>query len=203
MKYKTEQEKFWATKFGNGYIKRNNKGNRIWTIGKDLINNNVSIQSALELGCNIGLNLDALKLIYGRIDLYGVEINKRAYGICRKKHKCFNSSIIGFKKNKKYDFVFTSNVLIHQNPEDLKSIYFKMHKLSKKYIYICEYFNPTPMMVSYRGNKDKLFKRDFAKELLNLFPKLELVNYGFHWREDPLLKKSYDSSNWTLFKKKL
>ena len=46
-----------------------------------------------------------------------------------------------------------------------------MYNLSKKYIYLSEYFNPTPIELTYRGFKGKLFKRDFAKELGNYFPK--------------------------------
>ena len=68
-------------------------------------------------------------------------------------------------QKKKFDLVFTSGVLIHQNPNYLKKIYAKIYNLTKKYIYISEYFNPEPIMISYRNNKDKLFKRDFAKEI--------------------------------------
>ena len=60
----SEQEIFWKTDFGNKYYKRNNKSDRILTIGKDLISNKVLINEALELGANIGLNLDAIKRIY-------------------------------------------------------------------------------------------------------------------------------------------
>ena len=34
---------------------------------------------------------------------------------------------------------------------------------------IAEYFNPTPVKVIYRNNKNKLFKRDFAKEIMNKY----------------------------------
>ena len=63
-----------------------------------------------------------------------------------------------------------------------------MYNLSKKYIYLSEYFNPTPIELIYRGFKGKLFKRDFAKELWKLFPKMKLIDYGFHWTEDPKRK---------------
>ena len=201
-KFKTNQEKFWANKFGNKYINRNLKSNnRTYTIGKALKLNKVSINSALEIGCNVGYNLDALKKIYKNIELYGVEINRKAYKIVNKKYFCFNESILNFKTNKKFDLVFTAGVLIHQNPKYLKHIYKKMYDLSKKYIYISEYFNPTPITVRYRKHKNKLFKRDFAKDLTNCFPDLKLINYGFFWKEDPKLKGNCDNSNWFLFKK--
>ena len=198
---KTEQEIFWETDFGNKYVKRNNKSDRILTIGKDLISNKVLINEVLELGANIGLNLDAIKRIYPKVKTYGVEINKLAFNIGKKKHKFYNKPILNFKSKKKYDLVCSVGVLIHQNPKHLNAFYNKLYSLSKKYIYLSEYFNPTPVMVKYRKNKDKLFKRDFAKELWIKFPKLKLIDYGFYWKEDPKLKNNCDNSNWFLFQK--
>ena len=58
-----EQEKFWKGKFGDKYLKRNVIQNRHLVIGKDLLDNKISISSAVETGSNIGLNLDGLKSI--------------------------------------------------------------------------------------------------------------------------------------------
>ena len=201
-KFKTTQEKFWAEKFGNKYLNRNLQSkNRLKTIGHALKKNDLKIFSALELGCNIGYNLDALKKIFKDIELYGVEINNLAYQLANKKYICFNESILNFKTNKKFDLVFTAGVLIHQDPKYLKKIYNKMYNFSKKYIYISEYFNPEPITLKYRNHKDKLFKRDFAKDLIKYHPDLKLVDYGFFWKEDPKLKGNCDNSNWFLFKK--
>ena len=202
MKLKTEQENFWQKKFGDNYSKRNLKrNNRILSIGRELITNKVQLSSAIELGCNVGYNLDALKKIYPNIQTYGVEINKKAYLICKKKHPCSNTSLLEFISKKRFDLVFTCGVLIHQNPKSLKKIYSKLYNLSKKYIYIEEYFNLTPVSILYRGNDERLFKRDFAKEIWQLYPKLKIIDYGFHWKEDPYLKDNCDNNNWFLFKK--
>ena len=199
---KTEQEIFWETDFGNKYTNRNIKSDRIFAIGKNLINNKVLINEVLELGANIGLNLDAIKRIYPDAKTYGVEINKSAFNIGKKKHKFYNKPILSFNTKKKYDLVFSVGVLIHQNPNDLNEFYNKLYSLSKKYIYLCEYFSHTPVMVKYRNNDNKLYKRDFAKELWIKFPKLKLIDYGFHWEEDPRLKDSCsDNENWFLFSK--
>lgn len=202
MKLKSDQEAFWAGDFGNNYIKRNLKSNdRIKTLGRELIKNKIKISSAFEIGTNVGFNLDSLKIIYPRIKTYGVELNKRAYNICKKKHTCFNKSLLNFETKKKFDLVFTSGVLIHQNPKYLKIFYKKLYQFSNKYIYLAEYFNPTPITVSYRGHTEKLFKRDFAKEIWEMFPKLKLIDYGFHWKFDPYLKNNCDDANWFLFEK--
>ena len=202
MKYlKTEQEIFWETDFGNKYVKRNLKSDKIFAIGKDLLNNKVIINEVLELGANVGLNLDAIKRVYPDIKTYGVEINNLAYNIGKKKHKFYNKPILNFKSKKKYDLVCSVGVLIHQNPKHLNAFYNKLYSLSKKYIYLSEYFNPTPVTIKYRNNDEKLFKRDFAKELWIKFPRLKLIDYGFHWKQDPRLKNCCDNSNWFLFQK--
>jgi len=198
---KTEQEIFWETDFGNKYVKRNLKSDRIFTIGKDLLNNKVIINEVLELGANVGLNLDAIKRVYPDVKTYGVEINKLAYNIGKKKHKFYNKPILNFKSKKKYDLVCSVGVLIHQNPKHLNAFYNKLYSLSKKYIYLSEYFNPTPVTIKYRNNDEKLFKRDFAKELWIKFPKLKLIDYGFHWKQDPRFKNCCDNHNWFLFQK--
>ena len=198
---KTEQEIFWGTDFGNKYLKRSLKSDRIFTIGKDLLNNKVIINEVLELGANVGLNLDAIKRVYPDVKTYGLEINKLAYNIGKKKHKFYNKPILNFKSKKKYDLVYSVGVLIHQNPKHLNAFYNKLYSLSTKYIYLNEYFNPTPVTIKYRNNDEKLFKRDFAKELWIKFPKLKLIDYGFHWKQDPRLKNCCDNSNWFLFQK--
>ena len=202
MKKFTEQETFWKSSFTKNYIKRNKNYNRIPTIGKDLLENKINISSVIELGSNIGLNLDALKKIYTNCETFGVEINNDAFKILKKKHRSVNKSILDFDTKKTFDLVLISGVLIHQNPSKLNKIYRLLNKLSNKYIYMNEYFNPSPVTLDYHGEKNKLFKRDFAKELWNKFPKLELVNYGFHWKEDPFQKGNYDNANWFIFKKK-
>ena len=200
-KFKTEQELFWRGDFGDKYIKRNIKSNRELTIGKNLLSNNVKIHSAIELGANIGLNLDTIKSIYPQCTTLGIEINKKAYSTLKKKHKAVNKSFLNFNSKKKFDLVIVAGVLIHLNPDYLKKIYKIICKLSKKYIYISEYFNPVPVTIKYRGHQGRLFKRDFAKELWNLNPKLKLLNYGFEWKEDPKLKNMSDNTNWFLFQK--
>lgn len=90
-------------------------------------------------------------------------------------------------------------VLIHINPNELKTVYEKLYTSSKKYILIAEYYNPSPVEIPYRGNKERLFKRDFAGEFLDMFPDCKLEDYGFVYHRDnnfPL-----DDITWFLMKK--
>ena len=197
----TSQDNFWKGKFGDKYTDRSLFSDRTLTIGKDLLSNKIKIKSCIELGANVGLNLDALKKIYNA-STFGVEINSKAFAILKEKHRAKNSSIINFNTKEKFELSFVCGVLIHQNPKNLNKIYKLLYQLSSKYIYISEYFNPTPIKLNYHGHSIKLYKRDFAKDLWNLYPKLKLINYGFHWEQDPFLKGSEaDDGTWFLFKK--
>ena len=197
----SEQELFWKGKQGTQYIKRNLKGYRSFTVGRHLLRHKIFLESAVEIGPNIGHNLDALKKIYPHLKTFGIEINKDAYKILRKKHRAINKSVVGYKTSKKFDLVVVTGVLMHQDPKNLKSIYKLICKLSKKYIYLSEYYNPTPVKLIYRGERERLYKRDFAKELWEVCPKLKILDYGFHWKEDPFYKGTIDNTNWFLFKK--
>ncbi|MFA5010595.1 MAG: pseudaminic acid biosynthesis-associated methylase [Ignavibacteria bacterium] len=206
MNYKTEQEKFWAGEFGTNYIERNNDlqivAGNINLFSKILSRAN-KINSIVEFGANIGLNLIALKQLIPFGNFSAIEINKSA---CIELEKMpwiytFNESILSFESEKRYDLVFSKGVLIHINPDELESVYNKLFSVSKKYILIVEYYNPTPVEINYRGHKGKLFKRDFAGELIKLYPNLELIDYGFSYHLDPNFPQ--DDLNWFLLKKEI
>ncbi len=199
-----EQEKFWSGNFGDNYTKRSINQ-------KTVLNNKIfflkifkkkKINSVLELGANIGYNILAIKKIFRKLkNITCVEINNFAYKelIKIKGINATNDSLIKFQSKKKYELVFTKGVLIHLNPNSLKNVYKKMGKFSSKYVLIAEYYNPTPTKVNYRGNKNKLFKRDFAQEFLKENEKFKLIDYGFTYRKD---KYPQDDLTWFLFKRK-
>jgi pseudaminic acid biosynthesis-associated methylase len=204
MNYQTEQEKFWATEFGNDYPSRN--------MGEELIASNVALFSKIlkncpnvtsiaELGCNIGLNLIALNRINKNLNLRGYEINAisaKEAGV-NSVAEIINTTVIEkLDTTSQFDLTFTKGVLIHINPEQLSKVYQNLYDLSKKYIMVCEYYNPTPMTLDYRGNKDKLFKRDFAGELISKY-NLKLADYGFNYHLDTY--HTNDDSTWFLLEK--
>lgn len=210
MTYKTEQEKFWAGEFGDDYIERNSYEN------KSLISSNISlfsraisrcgeIKSVIEFGANIGLNLIAIKqLIPSLTDMEAIEINQKAAdmleskGICR---KVYRESILDYNPKKQHDLVLIKGVCIHLNPECLNSVYDILYKSSSKYICMAEYYNPSPVAVSYRGNSERLYKRDFAGEMMDRYPDLELIDYGFQYHRDRQFPM--DDITWFLLKKNL
>ena len=77
MNYLTDQEDFWAGVFGDDYIKRN-KGADILASNLNFFSRILSktnkLNSCLEFGSNIGMNLKAIRLLYPKISIKAVEI---------------------------------------------------------------------------------------------------------------------------------
>ena len=96
-----------------------------------------------------------------------------------------HGSLLSFRPAEVYDLVFTKGVLIHVAPDDLPTAYDVLYRSSSRYVMVMEYYNPTPVELSYRGHDGRLFKRDFAGELLDRFPDLRLRDYGFAYHRDP------------------
>ena len=89
-------------------------------------------------------------------------------------------------------------MLIHINPDELDKVYANLYALSRRYIMVCEYYNPVPVVVPYRGNTDRLFKRDFAGEMIDRY-NLRLIDYGFVYHRDGYF--SQDDVTWFLMEK--
>lgn len=203
--YKTEQEAFWAGSFGNEYIERN-KSNELLASNLNFFSKALAkiqpVSEIIEFGANIGMNLKALSLLFPGKSFSGIEINKLAASELSTiigEENVFNCSIFDFSTTKTYDLAFIKGVLIHINPEELDLVYQKLYASSNKYILIAEYYNPSPVMIPYRGNNDRLFKRDFAGEMLTKYEDLTLVDYGFAYRNDPIFPQ--DDITWFLLEK--
>ena len=206
MEYKTSQEQFWAGPFGDNYISRNQ--------GDSLLASNLNFFSRaleragqptdiIEFGANIGMNLRALRLLFPTAELAAVEINKtaatRLLQVVPAQH-VHNVSILDVQLPKLYDLAVIKGVLIHIDPETLPEVYDKLYASTSKYILLGEYYSPSPVAIPYRGHTDRLFKRDFAGELLDRFSDLRLIDYGFMYRRDPSFPQ--DDVTWFLLEKK-
>lgn len=204
MNYRTEQENHWAGEFGNEYIHRNQGENIIYSniiLFSKILGRLPRVQSIVELGCNVGLNLQALHKINSELDLCGYEINQTAAQTARE--NCSATIIHGtildeLPSEKQYDISFTKGVLIHISPAELEKAYENLYRLSRRYIVVCEYYNPSPVTVRYRGNDNLLFKRDFAGDLMEKY-QLKLVDYGFTYRRDNYFPQ--DDLTWFILEK--
>lgn len=202
--YKTEQERFWAGEFGDQYVERNQgmglAASNLALFGK-ILERTQSIKSVIEFGANIGLNLEAMRALIPGVELSAIEINSKAVGALKQLGgmKIYPQSILDFQPDYPRDLTLIKGVLIHINPDSLPQIYDLLYRSSKRYICVAEYYNPSPVEVLYRGNREKLFKRDFAGEMLDRFPDLRLVNYAFVYHRDPNFPQ--DDITWFLMEK--
>ncbi len=202
---KTEQEEFWQGNFGDEYVDRNQSDILLasnTSFFSKVFNRTGKIDSIMEFGCNIGMNLKAIRTLLPESNLSGIEINKRAVDDLNKwkgKVHVIEGSILDIELDTRFDLTLIKGVLIHINPERLDDVYTRLYNFSNKYICIAEYYNPTPVTIPYRGHDNRLFKRDFAGELMSKYSDLELVDYGFLYQNDPIFPQ--DDITWFLMKK--
>lgn len=207
MAHSTEQEAFWEGDFGNEYTDRNRGPGWVAAnaaLFSRILSRTQKVQAVLELGSNIGLNLMALRHLLPVAKLSAVEINEKAASELRANLSDVDlhlNSILEFKPNTTWDLVFTKGVLIHINPAQLPIVYELMYRASSRYLLVAEYYNPNPTEITYRGHTGKLFKRDFAGDMLDKFADLSLIDYGFVYHRDSNFPQ--DDMTWFLMEKQL
>lgn len=203
--YETEQERFWAGEFGDAYVERNRSREqfaaRLALLAK-ILSPAGPVASVLELGANFGLNLEALHGLLPTAEFAAVEINHKAADELRRFDwlTVYESSVLDFQPQAPVDLILTSGLLIHIDPQKLADVYRTMYAASRRYICLIEYYSRTPVEAPYRGERQKLFKRNFAGELLDAYPGLRLCAYGFQYHRDPNFPM--DDATWFLVEKK-
>ena len=191
----TKQLKKWKNSFGKEYTDRNSfsvaqldnlykkrygltrtKLN-IDFIGK--LNKKIKI---LEVGSNVGNQLLMLqkmgfKNLFGLEPLeYAVELSKkRLIGINIIRGSAFD---IPFK-DIYFDLVFSSGVLIHINPKDIRKAMKEIYRCTNKYIWGFEYFSEKYQEVNYRGEENLLWKADFPRLYIQNFSDLKLIKVKY------------------------
>lgn len=204
MPFATEQENFWAGDFGDEYARRN-RGQEAVAANTALFARIVSrlpkLDSVVELGANIGMNLLALRLLLPQARLAAVEINDSAAAELRRIGgvEVTVGSLFDYMPATPADLALIKGVLIHIAPERLHDAYAALYRSSARYLCLAEYYNPSPVEVPYRGHSGRLFKRDFAGELLDRYADLRLVDYGFVWRRDVFAQ---DDLTWFVLEKR-
>lgn len=187
----TKQMEKWEGGFGKEYTERNafalnglnalyrkdygitrTKLNQLF-IGR--LKRNIKV---LEVGANVGSQLVLLQKM-GFKNLYGIELNSYAVEFSRTRTKNINiipgsAFDIPFKDNY-FDLVFTSGVLIHINPKDIKEALHEIYRCSAKFIWGFEYYADKCTEVIYRGNKNLLWKANFPQVYKDNFPGLQVM----------------------------
>jgi len=95
-----------------------------------------------------------------------------------------------------FDIAFTCGVLIHVPPAGIEGAVREMHRVSRKYLLCAEYHDEQEVAVPWRGHAEALFRRNYKKVFLGLFPHLKLVEEGYKSPEE-----GFDRITWHLFQK--
>jgi pseudaminic acid biosynthesis-associated methylase len=191
-------EALWAGDFGDEYVDRNAAAYRgrddFWG---DLLTRH-PCSRVLEIGCNIGGNLRSVAQHVQAGEVYGVDINRKALRELRRTSPEVNAVWSPARhlpyRDRWFDLVFTMGVLIHQPESTLPLVMSEMVRCSQKWILCGEYHAESTTDVPYRGHDGALFKRDYGRIFLDLFPELRLVERGFLGRDE-----GWDDVTWWLF----
>lgn len=185
----SEQGEVWRGEFGTSYTDRNALTleevaatyiSRYNTtppkLKKKFVGNIRRSAKILEVGSNIGNQLLWLRAM-GFENLYGIEIQTYAAKISKTKNL---NIIIGSAfdlpfEDDSFDLIFTDGLLIHISPEDINRVLQEIYRCSNKYIWGFEYYADKYVELLYRGRCNLMWKANFAKLYLSLFPGLRLI----------------------------
>lgn len=193
-------EELWAGPFGDEYVDRNadayDRRGPFWT---DLVER-YGFSSALEVGCNVGGNLQWLTELIPGGQVLGVDVNRKAIQLLHQRLPTADA-IVGPARALPFrdcyaDLVFTMGVLIHQPDSTLPLVMAEMVRCSKRYVLCGEYFGDEATEVPYRGHDGALFRRDYGGLFAELFPELTLAEQGFLGRDE-----GWDDITWWLFER--
>jgi len=191
----------WQGEFGDAYTDRNVVpwASRVGPFREML--GGLQLERVLEVGCNRGHNLRAIKALLGEeADVIGIEPNRHALGIARQDNSEFavlrgNAFDLLFKDGH-FDLVFTSGVLIHVALSDIPTAMQEIARVSRRYVLAIEYFAERETAINYRGNDDLLWKRNFLAHYQSNVPGLEVVRSGYWGPDSPI-----NDANWWLLEK--
>lgn len=166
----------WEGKFGDDYTDRNNLYaapiNQIYKdrcgitrrqLNELFLGDLPRDITILEVGCNIGLQLNLLCIQGFHNNLTGIDINEHAVRTAVFPAVQIASAFSIPFPDDSFDLVFTSGVLVHISPEELPKATSEICRVSKEYVWGYEYYADTSTEIPYRGHRNILWKNDFAR----------------------------------------
>ena len=186
-----KQEKMWQSGFGTDYHTRNKWEDRsaFWAdvLGEDVL---AAANSVLEPGAGKGENLvgihEARKLFYkgASTQCLGIEVNEQAYKELASRTGARLGAFLDTPLQQQYPLVITRGFLMHVPSAALAPTLAKLYNASSKYICITEYYSPVRREVEYHGQGSALWIDDFAHKIMEMYPDLKLIDYGFKYHKD-------------------
>ena len=197
---RTQQLEHWSHDFGDDYTERNQV---VWQTRRPALAEifaPLAPHSVLEIGCNRGHNLRALRDILPEATLCGVEPKNRARHFARGlATDCVILPGNAFDlpcADGAFDCVFTAGVLIHVALRDLPRALNEIHRVARRHLLAIEYFSERETSIRYRDRSDLLWKRDFRRHYEQRFGGLKLLRKGFLDQDS-----GFDRCHWWLWQK--
>jgi pseudaminic acid biosynthesis-associated methylase len=193
-------EDLWSGDFGDAYVDRNldayGQRESFWRQRRDTL----GFASALEIGCNVGGNLQWLADLLDEGTVFGVDVNRKAISTLHERVPTANAIWSPGRelpfRDRWFDLVFTMGVLIHQPEESLPLVMGEMVRCSHRYVLCGEYFAEETEEVPYHGQDGALFRRDYGRLFREEFPELTEVERGFLGRDE-----GWDDITWWVFER--
>lgn len=201
----SQQTDYWQGEPGNAYIQRQTLSidNRVEMFVKalrmaDSTEGGFDPRSFMEFGASVGDNLRALREMFPYAHLAGIDVNPEAV---EKMKEAANFAAVGDITGTTFwglvELTMTRGVLIHVPPEKLPAAYANLYTHSNRYILIIEYFSPRLEEIPYRGQMGLLWKGPHAYQMMDAYPELKLIDYGFISSRDPVAPQD-DLNFWLL-----
>ncbi|HUI47399.1 MAG TPA: pseudaminic acid biosynthesis-associated methylase [Acidimicrobiia bacterium] len=194
-------EQLWSGEFGDEYVDRNLAAyERRGSFWLPLIDE-LQPESVLEIGANVGGNLQWIAQRVPASRIAAVDVNAKALRLLDERVPGVRAMYAPAREipiaDRSVDLVFTMGVLIHQPEESLAKVMSEMVRTSRRWVLCGEYYDDGTVEVPYRGHEGALFRRDYGGLFEELFPfELALVRQGFLSEED-----GWDRTTWWLFER--
>lgn len=196
----TRLEALWSGEFGDEYVTRNadayDQRAPFW---RSILEGH-PCRRVLEVGANVGGNLQWVAEHVEATQVYGVDVNRSALQRLQQRVPGVNALWSPARelpfRDRWFDLVFTMGVLIHQPDATLPLVMAEMVRCSRRWVLCGEYFGETTEEVPYRGHDGALFRRDYGRRFAELFPDLQQVGTGFLGRDE-----GWDDVTWWLFER--
>ena len=177
----TPQLALWCSEFGASYTERNDLERPARVDSFRTILAGLDVTHALEVGCNVGWNLRYLRTL-GVPRVWGIEPQRFAVARARARDPeldVFEGTAFDLPfKDRQFDLVFTSGVLIHIDPAQLPVALAEMARTSRRYLLTIEYDADREQALDYRGHTGALWKRDHASAVAAACPGFERIRTG-------------------------